>query len=274
MKRRQRHPIFGPTPSHTDPTKCFVLMPFTEDWSKGTWRAIQLAVKDYNMHAIRADETPGKIIMEDIWKEINSAQLIIADVSKQNPNVFYELGIAHVLNKDGLLLSQTKEVVPFDVFPFRRIDYEPTRNGYARLRANIVNALQKRGTLFVPLPTDVKIDTGKTVDPELRSYLGSWQGAWTGDKEGQLRHILVVQKIELRKAQVIYAWSDKPTSNIHGGYRKFTGVIRNSQLRIKWPGVKIRYWFSGSFQVLHALRVDSDGTFHAVLRKMKGLPRS
>jgi hypothetical protein len=229
------------------------------------------------MNVSRADEMHGRIIMEDIWKAINSAGLIIADVTTKNANVFYELGIAHVQNKDVLLLSQfkSKEDIPFDIFPFRRIDYEPTRKGYDILRDKILKALQERGVLRVPLPPTVKIQRAdKMVDPRIKAYLGSWRGPWTGDKEGQLLHILVVEKVEPSNAHVIYAWGDKPESNIRGGYRHLTGIIQNNQLRLEWPGVKIRYWFSASHRVLHALREDSDGTFHAILRKLRSPPRT
>ncbi len=271
MKRGQRHPIFGPTPSHADPGECFVLMPFTEKWSDNTWRAIRLALEDYKMNVSRADEMPGRIIMQDVWWAINSAGLIIADVTTKNANVFYELGIAHVQNKDVLLLSQfkSKEDVPFDIVPFRRIDYEPTRKGYVILRTGIQKALQKRGAFFVPLPPAVTIQRAdKRLDPRISAYLGSWKGAWTGDKEGQLLHVLVVEKVEPSRAHVIYAWGDKPESNIRGAYRRLTGIIQSNQLRLEWPGVKIRYWFSKSHEVLHALREDSDGTFQAILRKV------
>ncbi len=245
-------------------------MPFTEKWSEKTWRAIRLALKDYKIKVSRADEMGGKIIMQDVWWAINSAGLIIADVTTNNANVFYELGIAHVQNKDVLLLRQSKSKgdVPFDIVPFRRVDYEPTREGYVLLQGEILGALQKRGAFFVPLPPKVRIQRGdKRIDPTIKAYLGSWQGIWTGDKEGQLLHILVVEKIEASKAHVIYAWGDKPESSIRGAYRHFTGTLRGSQLRLEWPGVKIRYWFAKSHQVLHALRKDSDGTFHAILRR-------
>jgi nucleoside 2-deoxyribosyltransferase len=44
--------------------------------------------------------------MQDVWNHINKARIIIADLTTRNPNVFYEVGIAHALGKDVILLTQ------------------------------------------------------------------------------------------------------------------------------------------------------------------------
>jgi hypothetical protein len=51
------------------------------------------------MDCILGGDAHGQIIVEDIWEKINESRVIIADVSKMNSNVFYELGIAHAINK-------------------------------------------------------------------------------------------------------------------------------------------------------------------------------
>ena len=72
----------------------------------------------------RADDffTVGDV-MPDIWKRINAADFIIADLTGRNPNVFYELGIAHTIGKPVVLLSQSMDDVPFDVRHQRVIEY-------------------------------------------------------------------------------------------------------------------------------------------------------
>ena len=62
---------------------------------------------------------------------------MIADLSVQNPNVFYEVGIAHTLEKPVLLLSQSIEDVPFDLRHRRVLPYEYSPIGCKRLIAKL-----------------------------------------------------------------------------------------------------------------------------------------
>ena len=49
-----------------------------------------------------------------MWEHIKKARILVAELSGRNPNVFYELGVAHAMNKDVILITQTLEDVPFD----------------------------------------------------------------------------------------------------------------------------------------------------------------
>jgi hypothetical protein len=62
-------------------------------------------------------------IIQDILCKIGEAEIIIADLTGRNPNVFYELGIAQMVKnvKQVILLSQDAESIPFDVRVFRCI---------------------------------------------------------------------------------------------------------------------------------------------------------
>jgi hypothetical protein len=65
--------------------------------------------------------------MEDVWTYLNQARLVIADITGENPNVFYELGIAHTLGKEVIIITQeTMKPVPFDVGHVRYIRYSLT----------------------------------------------------------------------------------------------------------------------------------------------------
>jgi hypothetical protein len=64
--------------------------------------------------------------MQDIWLAIQRADVIIADVTGRNPNVFYELGIAHTLGRRSLILSQRSSDIPFDISAMRHLTYEWT----------------------------------------------------------------------------------------------------------------------------------------------------
>ncbi|MDQ3816463.1 MAG: hypothetical protein M3362_02080 [Acidobacteriota bacterium] len=78
----------------------------------------------------RADDffSTGSIVQE-IWSAINQALIVIADCTGRNPNVFYEIGIAHTLGKNTVLMTQSIEDVPFDLRHLRVITYEYTPRG-------------------------------------------------------------------------------------------------------------------------------------------------
>ncbi len=111
----------------------FVLMPFREPWSDAVWNLIKQIVFQNGFQCQRADEKDGRIVMDDIWEGLNKARLVIADLSSKNPNVTYEVGLADVLGKEVMLLSQTPEDVPFDFLGIRLTTYENNIEGVQRL---------------------------------------------------------------------------------------------------------------------------------------------
>jgi hypothetical protein len=96
------------------PGTCFVLMPFSEGFDI-VFDAIREALQGL-MVCTRADDLRlGKPILERILNGIATAELVIADLSGRNPNVFYELALAHTCTKNVLLLTQNIDDVPFDL---------------------------------------------------------------------------------------------------------------------------------------------------------------
>ena len=99
-------------------------MPFTPEWTKAVYNAIKYACRERKISVTRADELHGVWVMRDIWTSILKADFIIADVTGRNPNVFYELGIAHTIGRKTIILSQNPDDIPFDVVGMRKIIYE------------------------------------------------------------------------------------------------------------------------------------------------------
>jgi hypothetical protein len=93
----------------------------------------------------RADESHGSIIMEDVWIKLNEARIVIADITAQNPNVMYELGMAHVLGKPIILLiSDPAESIPFDIKGFRHIIYQRSSSrGLKQLESKLFIAVSE-----------------------------------------------------------------------------------------------------------------------------------
>jgi hypothetical protein len=102
----------------------FVLMPFDERFSDIYKFGIKGAAEDADAYAERVDEqifVEG--MLDRIFNQINKADVIVADMTAKNPNVFYEVGYAHALNKVVLLITQSAEDIPFDLKHRQHIVY-------------------------------------------------------------------------------------------------------------------------------------------------------
>lgn len=132
------NPIFQNRDTRINPDSVFIIMPFTQEWSNDVWeQVIKPAVREIGMTPVRADDLYGQNIMEDVWQSILKAAIIICDTTGRNPNVFYELGIAHTLGKKVLLLTQNIQDIPFDLLAYRHIEYKVTLSGGNQLKETI-----------------------------------------------------------------------------------------------------------------------------------------
>lgn len=142
----QINPIFGPASYAIDPRLAFVLMPFTDELTEIYNTFVKPTVEEptFNLVCRRADDVKSnKAIIQDIWKSICEARLIIADLSGLNPNVMYELGIAHTLGKETILIYQRGRDVkfPFDLSHIRRIEYDNNAVGGKTLQNELRSTL-------------------------------------------------------------------------------------------------------------------------------------
>ena len=96
------------------------------------------------LECVRADDMFGSdIVMNDILDAIQTAEVVVADLTGQNPNVFYEVGLAHAIGAPVLLLTQSLADVPFDL-RHRRIQlYEYSPRGCKRLEGQIEKRLRQ-----------------------------------------------------------------------------------------------------------------------------------
>lgn len=132
-----------------DPKLCFIVMPFGSDELNGVYEYfLKPTIENHcGLTCERGDDVFGSnVIMDDIRRSIEKARLVVADLTDRNPNVFYEVGIAHTLNKDVLLLSQSMQDVPFDLRHLRVLVYEYSPVGCKKLEQHVadnVNAMLK-----------------------------------------------------------------------------------------------------------------------------------
>jgi hypothetical protein len=128
---------------------CFVVMPFAGAIGGYFQTVYEPAIKKAGLRAVRADADifgTGKVI-DQIWAGINAAKVLVAELTTRNPNVFYELGLAHALDKPVVLVSSSEEDVPFDLKHIRVIYYDMSDPFWGqklmdKVAENIVSALK------------------------------------------------------------------------------------------------------------------------------------
>lgn len=124
----------------------FVIMPFDDEIANDAYKLSTKPVcKEFDLDVQRADEifTPNPIL-DDIIASIEESTVIIADISGKNPNVFYELGMSHMLKRTQTILITHEEYngTPFDIAHFRIIKYENTISGKAIYENQLRRTLQ------------------------------------------------------------------------------------------------------------------------------------
>jgi uncharacterized protein DUF1045 len=102
----------------------FVLMPFSQEFADIYEFGIKPACSDAGALCERADEqiSVGNIL-ECVYEQIATADIIVAEMTGRNPNVFYEVGYAHALNKPVILLTRNTADIPFNLTPYQHIIY-------------------------------------------------------------------------------------------------------------------------------------------------------
>jgi len=93
-----------------------------------------------------------KDIISTLVNQLYLADLMIVDVSEPNPNLFYEIGIAHAIGKPVLFLIRDDAKPPLDIFPGPYIEYSPTENGLKeleRILPKVFDDFRKRPRIFL-----------------------------------------------------------------------------------------------------------------------------
>ncbi|WP_447773916.1 hypothetical protein [Aeromonas veronii] len=123
--------------------KVFVLTPFNEEYLS-QYEAIKDVVIDSGFSCTRGDdEKLSSNILSHIVEQIASSRIVIANISGRNPNVFYELGIAHALGKPVVIVSESLANIPFDISNSRILAFENIENLKKELRIWFVKTIAK-----------------------------------------------------------------------------------------------------------------------------------
>ena len=128
---------------------CFVMQPFAAPLGEYYEKIYRPAIEKAGLRPVRADAeifATGKI-MDQVWHGINDAKVLVAELTTRNPNVFYELGLAHAMKKPVVLVSAREEDVPFDLQHIRVIYYDMSDPFWGnklieKVAENILSAIQ------------------------------------------------------------------------------------------------------------------------------------
>jgi hypothetical protein len=137
------NPYFGPPAAMSPAPDVFVVMPFDPKLRPIYDNHILKVTKALNRIAMRADDFfTTNHVMSDVWRAIYFARVVIADCTERNPNVFYEIGVAHTLGRPVILITQRTKDVPFDLRHIRFIQYEYTPPGMAEFESRLALTLK------------------------------------------------------------------------------------------------------------------------------------
>ncbi len=125
-----------------EPSLISVMMPFAMAFD-AVYEKLKAITSDLGLHCRRADDIwENPAIIQDVVSLIDHSRVIICDCTGRNPNVFYEIGIAHTLGRETILLTQNEHDIPFDLRHLRYIKYLNNNEGLEALGETVASRLR------------------------------------------------------------------------------------------------------------------------------------
>ena len=143
--------IYMEKKSEPNMKKCFVVSPIGEEGSSTRINADKLfrhiikpVCEKCDFEAIRVDQLDdAKSITQTIIELLETSELVIADISEHNPNVFFEIGFRTRTNKPIIHLKNKSETLPFDINTIRTFEYDLTDlDGVEEVKKRLINTIQ------------------------------------------------------------------------------------------------------------------------------------
>ncbi len=131
------------SPSRTPVKRAFVVMPFAAEFDDIYVLGIRETAEQLGMVVERADSIEhNQSIPEIIRRKISQCNVVIADTSQHNPNVFYEIGLAHGVSKETILICRDANTIPFDLAAINHIVYSSIVDLREKLKPRLKVTLQ------------------------------------------------------------------------------------------------------------------------------------
>lgn len=143
--------------------KCFVIQPFDKGKYDDRYEDVfKPSIESCGLIPYRIDQDPGaSILIEDIEKNIKDSRICLAEITTDNPNVWYELGYAIACNKEVIMIcsNERETSYPFDVRHRNIIKYQTgSPRDYEKLKDNIIDrvkAILNKQDSFKKIPNAV-----------------------------------------------------------------------------------------------------------------------
>jgi hypothetical protein len=190
-----------------EPT-CFIMMPFQPTFQTMYERVIKPAVELAQLTCVRADEVFSKAqITHQIWDQIRSCRIVLAELTGRNPNVLYEIGLAHALGKPSIILTRAQDDVPFDLRAHRYLFYDTNDPFWGdNLKTQLTRMVEAAiaspsyGSIFsgIDVQGDITVASKAAVVPEpepVAAVAGGWQGLlrFSGEDEDTVWNVFLDQ---------------------------------------------------------------------------------
>jgi len=132
-------------------------MPFSHDFDEVYDKFIAQALRESGYEVRRADDVLSQQnILRDVVNGIAFSHIVVADVTGSNPNVYYELGIAHTLERPVIILTQDMDELPFDLRSYRVIPYDTHFTQIERAKKQLICLATEARVGKIPFGNPVK----------------------------------------------------------------------------------------------------------------------
>lgn len=140
--RRQQPRVFTISdPERIEPTLISAMMPFHPSFDN-VYSELQNSAESVGFRCRRADDIwENPAVIQDVVSLIDHSKIVICDCSGRNPNVFYEIGIAHTLGRETILITQSEADIPFDLRHLRYVTYLNNGEGLEALSKSLLPRL-------------------------------------------------------------------------------------------------------------------------------------
>ena len=197
-------------------SKVFVLMPFDTDFNDIYSGFLKVALEEAGFEVLRADDMQSqRNILQDVLDGIVNSDLVVADLTNSNPNVYYELGIAHAAKKPVILITQSIDDIPFDLRSYRLIEYDVRFSKIGEAKAKLssyangfLDGRIKFGSPFTDFFHHYERQDSGVATTEESEPLETSEGTGTGDSNeyddrGFLDHMVDLNQGYTQIAQII-----------------------------------------------------------------------
>ena len=253
---------------------CFVAMPFDSLFQAQYTKVIRPAIQEAGLACVRGDEIYGQAeIVADIWSSLRTARIVVAELSGRNPNVMYEVGLAHAIGKPSILLTREQDDVPFDLRALRYLYYDVNNPSWGSdLQAQLTEMIEmvlenteNHGHLAGITSTASLPPVPEGPAPTLRvtphgNFAGVWSSSWESIRRRRIHEAHLVVPDHPREVTAYMTVRFKRNAELSVVHELMRGEALEESLRL--DGVNYTYIERGASRMYHldGLRLAYGGT--------------